>query len=104
MLVCSNVSPEAIDDDALAAEQLHALAERAAERGLKIAYEALAWGRHVNEYDHAWRIAEAADHPALGTCLDSFHILSLRHRPRRDRRRSRARRSSTSSSPTRRTW
>lgn len=76
LLVCSNVSPAAIDDDALAAAQLHALAERAADRGLRIAYEALAWGRHVNEYDHAWRIVQAADHPALGTCLDSFHILS----------------------------
>ena len=76
ILVCSNVSPDAIDDDDLAAEQLHALAARADERGLKIAYEALAWGRHVSEYDHAWRIVEAADHPALGTCLDSFHILS----------------------------
>lgn len=76
MLVCSNVRPEAIDDDALAAEQLHALAERAEARGLKIAYEALAWGRHVSTYDHAWRIVEQADHPALGTCLDSFHILS----------------------------
>jgi 4-hydroxyphenylpyruvate dioxygenase len=77
MLVCSNVSAEAIDDDALAAEQLHALATRAADRGLSIAYEALAWGRHVNRYDHSWRIASAADHPALGICLDSFHILSV---------------------------
>ena len=76
ILVCSNVSPDAIDDDDLAAEQLHALAARADERGLKIAYEALAWGRHVSEYDHAWRIVEAGGHPALGTCLDSFHILS----------------------------
>lgn len=41
-----------------------------------MAYEALAWGRHVSTYDHAWRIVEAAGHPALGTCLDSFHILS----------------------------
>ena len=76
ILVCSNVSPAAIDDDALAAEQLHGLAERAAEHCLRIAYEALAWGRHVNTFDHAWRIVELADHPALGTCLDSFHILS----------------------------
>src|SRR3954465_5044366 len=76
MLVCSNVSPDAIDDDALAAAQLRALAERAAARGMRIAYEALAWGTHVSEYDHAWRIVEAADHPALGTCLDSFHVLS----------------------------
>jgi 4-hydroxyphenylpyruvate dioxygenase len=76
LLVCSNVSPEAIDDDALAAAQLRALADRAAARGLRVAYEALAWGRHVSEYDHAWRIVQAADHPALGICLDSFHILS----------------------------
>ena len=30
----------------------------------------------MSEYDHAWRIVAAADHPALGICLDSFHILS----------------------------
>jgi 4-hydroxyphenylpyruvate dioxygenase len=76
LLVCSNVSPDAIDDDALAAAQLRALAERADARGLRIAYEALAWGRHVNDYQHAWRIVQRADHPALGLCLDSFHILS----------------------------
>jgi 4-hydroxyphenylpyruvate dioxygenase len=76
LLTCSNVAPDAIDDDALAAEQLHALAEHAAARGIRIAYEALAWGRHVSQYDHAWRIVDAADHPALGICLDSFHILA----------------------------
>ncbi|TMR97207.1 bifunctional sugar phosphate isomerase/epimerase/4-hydroxyphenylpyruvate dioxygenase family protein [Nonomuraea basaltis] len=76
LLVCSNVSPQAIDDDELAAEQLRLLAERAADHGIRIAYEALAWGRHVNEYLHAWRIVRMADHPDLGTCLDSFHILS----------------------------
>src|SRR5215218_8985735 len=76
MLVCSNVSEAAIDDDALAAAQLRELAERAGRRGLRIAYEALAWGTHVDDYEHAWRIVEAADHPALGTCLDSFHVLS----------------------------
>ncbi|MGH2914700.1 MAG: bifunctional sugar phosphate isomerase/epimerase/4-hydroxyphenylpyruvate dioxygenase family protein [Solirubrobacteraceae bacterium] len=76
LLVCSNVSATAIDDDRVAAAQLRSLAERADRRGLKIAYEALAWGRHVNEYDHAWRIVQAADHPALGLALDSFHTLS----------------------------
>lgn len=81
MLVCSSVSPNAIDDDTLAAAQLRELAERAASRGLRIAYEALAWGRHVADYEHAWRIVERADHPALGTCLDSFHILSRRSDP-----------------------
>lgn len=52
------------------------LADLAQEFGIRVAYEALAWGRHVSTYDHAWHIVETADHPALGTCLDSFHILS----------------------------
>ena len=76
LLVCSSVSAEAVDDDDLAAEQLHELATRAAGRGLRIAYEALAWGRFVDTYAHAWRIVRHADHPALGLCLDSFHVLS----------------------------
>ncbi|MGW5463660.1 bifunctional sugar phosphate isomerase/epimerase/4-hydroxyphenylpyruvate dioxygenase family protein [Streptomyces sp. NPDC003996] len=76
VLVCSSVSPDAVDDDARAAGQLARLAGLAEEFGIRVAYEALAWGRHVNTYEHAWRIVEAADHPALGVCLDSFHILS----------------------------
>ncbi|MER5794953.1 TIM barrel protein [Streptomyces sp. NPDC001980] len=76
VLVCSSVSPLGIDDDDLAAEQLSRLAALAQDFGIRVAYEALAWGRHVSTYDHAWRIVEAAGHPALGTCLDSFHILS----------------------------
>ncbi len=75
-LLCTNVSPDAIDDDDLAAEQLSAVADEARSRGLAVAYEALAWGTHVSEYDHAWRIVERAGHPALGVCLDSFHILA----------------------------
>jgi sugar phosphate isomerase/epimerase/4-hydroxyphenylpyruvate dioxygenase-like putative hemolysin len=76
LLVCSSVSADAVDDDDLAAEQLHTLASRAEARGLRIAYEPLAWGRFVNTYAHAWRIVRRAGHPALGLCLDSFHVLS----------------------------
>jgi 4-hydroxyphenylpyruvate dioxygenase len=75
-LLCSNVSPNAIDDDDLAAEQLAAVADEAQARGLKVAYEALAWGANVSDYPHSWRIVQRADHPALGVCLDSFHILA----------------------------
>ncbi|MBE1577483.1 bifunctional sugar phosphate isomerase/epimerase/4-hydroxyphenylpyruvate dioxygenase family protein [Amycolatopsis roodepoortensis] len=82
VLVCSSVSPDAVDDDDLAAEQLHELASLAASRGIRVAYEALAWGRFVNTYEHAWRIVRRAGHPALGVCLDSFHILSRRSDPR----------------------
>jgi 4-hydroxyphenylpyruvate dioxygenase len=76
ILVCSNVGTASIDDDGLRAEQLHGLAELAAGHGVKVAYEALAWGTYVNDYEHAWRIVADADHPSLGTCLDTFHILS----------------------------
>ena len=76
VLVCSSVSPDAVDDDDRIAEQLHTLAERAAARGMRVSYEALAWGRHVNTYDRSWEIVRRADHPALGLCVDSFHILS----------------------------
>ncbi len=42
LLVCSNVAGDAIAGDDLAAEQLRALAERAGEHGIQVAYEALA--------------------------------------------------------------
>ena len=77
MLACSNVAPDTIGDDAVAASDLHLLGERAARRGFRIAYEALAWGRQVRTYGHAWRIVEAANHPAVGLCVDSFHTLAL---------------------------
>ncbi|WP_155368286.1 TIM barrel protein [Catellatospora vulcania] len=76
MLVSSSESADCVDDDDLAAEQLHQLAAMAAERGKRIAYEPLAWGRFVDTYQHAWRIVRHAGHPALGLCLDSFHVLS----------------------------
>lgn len=76
VLVCSSVSRDAVDDDDLATEQLSTLATRAERRGLRIAYEALAWGRFVNTYPHAWRIVRRAAHRSLGLCLDSFHVLS----------------------------
>ncbi|TQJ38941.1 4-hydroxyphenylpyruvate dioxygenase [Arthrobacter sp. SLBN-112] len=76
ILVCSNVATATIDDDGLRAEQLAQLANLAGDHGVKVAYEALAWGKYVNDYEHAYRLVEMVDHPNLGTCLDSFHILS----------------------------
>lgn len=81
MLVCSNVSPQSVGDAGLAAAQLHELADRAASRGIRIGYEALAWGRWVKLYGQAWERVRLADHPHLGLVLDSFHTLSLRDDP-----------------------
>ncbi|MGR4869834.1 bifunctional sugar phosphate isomerase/epimerase/4-hydroxyphenylpyruvate dioxygenase family protein [Variovorax sp. LARHSF232] len=81
MLCCSNTSPLVIDDPALAAEQLQELARRAAQRGLRIGFEALAWGRATKLYGQAWDIVRRADHANLGLILDSFHTLSLKDDP-----------------------
>jgi 4-hydroxyphenylpyruvate dioxygenase len=77
LLVCSNVSPDAIGDDGLAAAQLGALAQAAAQAGVTVCYEALAWGRHVRTYGHAWRLVNTVNHANLTLALDSFHTLSL---------------------------
>ncbi|MDF2978689.1 MAG: 4-hydroxyphenylpyruvate dioxygenase, partial [Actinomycetospora sp.] len=76
VLVCSSVGADAVADPDRLAEQLAALAERAGDRGMRIAYEALAWGAHVDTWERSWDAVRRADHPALGLCLDSFHILS----------------------------
>jgi 4-hydroxyphenylpyruvate dioxygenase len=81
VLCCSNTSALTIDDPDLAASQLHELAERAARRGLRVGFEALAWGRKTSLYGQAWEIVRRADHPSLGLILDSFHTLSLKDDP-----------------------
>jgi len=76
LLVCSNVSAAALGGVDRAAGDLRELGERAAARGLKIGYEALAWGRHVFDHRDAWEIVRRAEHPAVGLVLDSFHSLA----------------------------
>jgi 4-hydroxyphenylpyruvate dioxygenase len=75
LLVCSNASEGASADVERSATQLFQLAERGAQRGIRIGYEALAWGKHVFRFDQAFRIVERANHPNLGVILDSFHVL-----------------------------
>ena len=75
--ICSNTSPHTINDRDKAAEDLHDIAERAALRGFKIAYEALSWGRFVNTYYQSVDIVRRANHPNLGNLLDNFHISVL---------------------------
>ena len=77
ILVCSNVSPDTIGDDSLMTDQLGALARAAEAAGVIAGYEALAWGKHVKTYRHAWKLVNAVNHPNLGLVLDSFHTLSL---------------------------
>jgi 4-hydroxyphenylpyruvate dioxygenase len=81
ILVCSNTSAVSLGGIDRAAADLRALGERAAARGIRIGYEALAWGRHVNDHRDAWEIVRRADHPSVGLILDSFHTLSRKLDP-----------------------
>jgi 4-hydroxyphenylpyruvate dioxygenase len=77
LLLCSNVAQDTILSDEAAIEDLGLVAERAGRRGIRIGYEALAWGRQVRTWGHAWRLVEVVGHPSLGLLVDSFHTLSL---------------------------
>ncbi|MEY4721297.1 MAG: hypothetical protein RIQ46_1022 [Pseudomonadota bacterium] len=76
VLVCSSCSPQADGDRPRLLDDLAEAAERAGARGMRIGYEALAWGRHVNDHREAWALVRDVDHPALGLVLDSFHSLA----------------------------
>ncbi|MDB6088464.1 MAG: 3-keto-5-aminohexanoate cleavage protein [Gammaproteobacteria bacterium] len=76
LLVCSNVSPAASADRGRIVADFRELGERAAKRGLRVGYEALAWGRHVSDHRKAWSIVLDVDHPAIGLILDSFQSLA----------------------------
>jgi 4-hydroxyphenylpyruvate dioxygenase len=76
LLICSNVSPASLGGIDRAAADFRALGELAASRGLRVGFEALAWGRHVNDYRDAWEIVRRADHKSIGVILDSFHALA----------------------------
>jgi len=81
ILVCSNVSPLALGGVDRAAADLNALGDLAQSMGVRVGYEALAWGRHVSDHRDAWEIVRRADHPRVGLILDSFHTLARRIAP-----------------------
>jgi sugar phosphate isomerase/epimerase len=76
LLICSSASAHASGDFDALVKDLRKLAMLAVPLDIRIAYEALSWGRHVNLYTQAWEIVQAADRANLGLALDSFHILA----------------------------
>lgn len=79
LLLCSNVATASDPSPETWVTQLRRAAELAKSYGIRIAYEALAWGTYVDDYRRAWDIVARVDHDNLGICLDSFHILSKGH-------------------------
>jgi sugar phosphate isomerase/epimerase len=76
LLVCSSTSAHATGEFESLKKDLQKLAMLAVPYGIRIAYEALSWGRHVNEFTQAWDLVADADRSNLGLALDSFHILA----------------------------
>lgn len=76
LLVCSTTAPHASGAPDLLARDLAQLATLAEPLGVKIAYEALAWGRHVNQLGQAWDVVEMSGHANLGLVIDAFHVLA----------------------------
>ena len=76
LLACSSSSAHASGDPALIIRDLRKLATLAVPLGVHIAYEALSWGRHVNQVMQSWELVQEADRANLGLALDSFHILA----------------------------
>ena len=76
LLACSSTSQHASGEVDAIARDLRKLAMLALPQGIRIVYEALSWGRHVNEYPQAWAAVARADMPNLGLGIDSYHVFA----------------------------
>lgn len=81
VLVCSSVHPAAMGGIDRMAADFAALGDVAKSHGIRVGFEALAWGRHVNDHRDAWEVVRRADHPNVGLILDSFHTLGRKIDP-----------------------
>ena len=63
MLMCSSTSTHATGDTDALVKDLRKLAMLAIPMNIKIAYEALSWGRNINEFPQAWDMVSRADMP-----------------------------------------
>ena len=78
LLVCSSTSAHASEDVEVLARDLRKLAMLAVPLDIRIAYEALSWGKRVKEFPQASSIVAAANSPNLGLGLDSFHLMATK--------------------------
>ena len=76
ILVCSAVAPDAVADLDLAGRPAACASPNEPRRTACGSPTRRSPGARVSTYEQSWGPCERADHPALGLCLDSFHILS----------------------------
>lgn len=78
LLACSSTSIHATGDADALVRDLRKLAMLAIPMNIKVAYEALSWGRNINEFPRAWDVISRADMPNLGLGFDSFHMFATK--------------------------
>ena len=78
LLACSTTSVHATNDREAIARDLRKLAMMALPLNIKVAFEGLSWGRHINECLGAFDVVSRADCPNLGIGIDSFHSFATR--------------------------
>jgi sugar phosphate isomerase/epimerase len=78
LLICSSTSVHATGDSQALVRDLRKLAMLAIPMNIRIAYEALSWGRVVNEFPQAWDLVCQADMPNLGLGFDAFHMFAMK--------------------------
>jgi sugar phosphate isomerase/epimerase len=76
LVAWSSTSNQASGDSRALVRDLRKLATLALPLGIRIGYEALSWGRHIDAYPKAAQIVDEADRANLGLVLDTFHVLA----------------------------
>ncbi|TRD16246.1 bifunctional sugar phosphate isomerase/epimerase/4-hydroxyphenylpyruvate dioxygenase family protein [Palleronia caenipelagi] len=76
LLIGASSEPVSSADDTVIAADLAEAAERAAQRGLRLAYLALPWAAHVTHDTHALALVERVGSEALGLALNSYFSLA----------------------------
>ncbi|GLY30723.1 sugar phosphate isomerase/epimerase [Kineosporia sp. NBRC 101731] len=76
ILVVSNTDADAIASRDQSVTQLAALADTAAEQGVTVMFEALAWGTHIRSLTDARDTVRQVGLPHLHLVVDTFHLLA----------------------------
>ncbi|KAK7210905.1 hypothetical protein V2G26_018083 [Clonostachys chloroleuca] len=65
-------------DEAIIIGDFQALADLGTEQNppISIAYEALAWGLHVADWEESLRVVNLVNRPNFGLCIDTYHVLA----------------------------
>jgi 4-hydroxyphenylpyruvate dioxygenase len=67
-----NCDPDRVEED------MQWLSHQAADRGVRVAYEGMAWSTVNHTLPSAWGLVQHLDEPNLGLVVDTFHLFTRR--------------------------